>query len=87
MTRRRKRIESVKARPPQMRFSELETILIEDFDFVDRTRGGGSHHKYKSPTYGQVHIPRDKGRWVKGVYLDEICRLLGIDDIDLDTFD
>ncbi len=70
-----------------MRFSDLETILTWDFDFVDRTRGGGSHRTFKSPIYGQVHVPKDNGRWVKGVYLDEICRLLGLDTIDLDLFD
>lgn len=87
MTSRRKRIEALRARPPRMRFLELESILTEYFDFIDRTSGTGSHHKFKSPTYGQVHFPKDKGRWVKGVYLDEICKQLRLDEMDLDAFD
>ncbi|HEV2527155.1 MAG TPA: type II toxin-antitoxin system HicA family toxin [Thermomicrobiales bacterium] len=86
MSGRRKRIEALRARPVEMNFSELVTILTEDFGFIHR-RTTGSHHIYKSPVYGRLSIPTVGGRKVKGVYLDEICELLGLDDMDLNTFD
>lgn len=85
MGTREKRLAKLRARPPRMRFDELATILTEDFDFVERKSSGGSHVIFKSPTYGTIPIPKDRGRWVKGVYLDQVCLMLGLDDIsDLD---
>ena len=86
MSGRRKRIEALKARPVEMSFSDLVAVLTGDFDFVHR-RTHGSHHIYKSPTYGVLNIPTVGGRKVKGVYLDEVCERLGLDEMPLDDLD
>lgn len=86
MTSRRKRIETLKARPVEMDYSDLVAILTGDFDFVHR-RTNGSHHIYKSPTYGTLIIPTTNGRKVKGVYLDEVCERLGLGEMGLETCD
>lgn len=86
MSSRRKRIESLRARPVEMAFSDLVAVLTRDFDFVYR-RTSGSHHIYKSPTHGSLTIPTVGGRRVKGVYLDQVCNLLRLDEMDLDAID
>lgn len=74
---------ALRARPAQMSFDELVTILTGDVDFVLR-RTTGSHHTFKSPTLGQIHVPTVGGRMIKGVYLDRVCEVLGLDEADAD---
>lgn len=32
-------------------------------------------------------MPKDEGKWVKRTYLDDICKLLKLDDLDLNELD
>lgn len=85
MTQRRKRVEKILRRPTRMTFAEVENIL-EDFGMhLHRTKG--SHSWFKGVGIGQICVPKSGGRWVEEVYLDEVCRLLKLDEVDLDALD
>lgn len=85
MSRRRKRIEKMLVRPTRMGFAEVEQVL-KDFGWeAKRTRG--SHVWFSKPDGPQTSIPTKGGRWVEHVYLDKLCRLLNLDEIDLDHLD
>lgn len=85
MSRRRKRVEKILRRPTRMTFAEVEKIL-EDFG-MQLYRTKGSHSWFKGAGIGQICVPKAGGRWVEEVYLDEVCRLLKLDEIDLDELD
>lgn len=85
MTQRRKRVEKILRRPTRMTFAEVEKIL-EDFG-MQLYRTKGSHSWFKGAMIGQICVPKSGGRWVEEVYLDEVCRLLNLDDVDLDQLD
>lgn len=85
MSRRRKRIERILQRPTRMRFAEVEQVL-EDFGLV-RRRTTGSHVWFVKPGVGQIPIPKEGGRWVEHEYLDQVCQLLKLDELDLERLD
>ncbi len=36
---------------------------------------------------GRISVPKQGGRWVDEIYLDQVCQLLGLDELDLDDLD
>jgi predicted RNA binding protein YcfA (HicA-like mRNA interferase family) len=68
-----------------MTFAEVEQIL-RDFG-MHPVRTKGSHPWFKGAGIGQIPIPKAGGRWVEEVYLDDICRLLKLDELDLNELD
>lgn len=85
MTRRRKRIEEMRKRPPRMRFRDVEAVL-HDFGYEAR-RVTGSHVWFAKTGCGPLPIPKSGGWWVTTVYLDQICEVLGLDEFDLEQLD
>lgn len=68
-----------------MAFAEVEKLL-EDFGMqLHRTKG--SHSWFKGAGIGQICVPKAGGRWIEEAYLDEVRRLLKLDEIDLDELD
>lgn len=82
MSGRRRRVEKILQRPARMRFQEVEAILL-DFGYELR-RTQGSHCWFDQPGVGRFSIPKDDGRWVKRLYLDRICQILKLDELNLD---
>lgn len=68
-----------------MRFSEVREIL-EEFG-MECVRSKGSHFWFQKAGLGQIAVPKDGGKWVEHVYLDQVCALLKLDEIDLDELD
>ncbi len=78
MTRLDMLIERIRARPPQARFSDVQTLL-EAFGWtLDREKG--SHVIFSKAGERSIVVAKEHGRWVKQVYLDRICVRLGLDD-------
>lgn len=68
-----------------MSFAEVSKIL-EDFG-MQCVRSSGSHFWFRKKGVGQISIPKRGGRWVEYVYLEEVCALLKLDELDLDQLD
>lgn len=85
MSRRRKRIERILQRPTRMRFREV-VRLLNDFGLRER-RTTGSHVFFGKPGVGNIPIPKHGGKWVEHVYLDDVRKLLKLDELDLDALD
>ena len=85
MSRRKKLIEKIRARPVEAEYSDVER-LMKDFGWtLDRTKG--SHAIFTKPGWYPMSVPTKHARKVKRIYLDKICELLELDDIDLDTLE
>lgn len=80
MGRKRKRVDKILQRPTQMRFEEVQAIL-EDSGFVAR-KSTNSHVFFVKATGGRVSVPKRGGRWAATRYLDQLCELLGLDELD-----
>lgn len=78
MTQTAKLIERVRARPPRARFSDVQSLL-EAFDW-ELGRERGSHVTFVKAGERPIVVAKDGGRWVKRVYLDQLCERLGLDD-------
>lgn len=78
MAQRDKLIARIRARPSQASAADVRTLL-ELFGYVDA--GGKKHLKYQKPGHRTVIVPLVSGRHVKGVYLDQLCEILGLDDM------
>ena len=60
--------------------------LLEDFGWtLDRTKG--SHATFTKPGCYPITVPTKHGSKVKRIYLDKICELLELDDINLDELE
>lgn len=78
MTRREKLIAKIRARPSEARFADVQALL-EDFGWrLDRERG--SHAIFEKAGERSIAVPKAGGRMVKGIYLDQLCDRLGLDD-------
>lgn len=78
MSQREKLIARIRERPPQARFGDVRAVL-EAFGWqVARQRG--SHVSFVKEGERAIIVPKEGGRWVKRVYLDQICERLGLDD-------
>lgn len=78
MARVEKLIEQIRARPPQVRFADVEALL-EAFGW-SKGREKGSHVIFTKVGERPITVPKDGGRWVKRTYLDLLCERLGLDD-------
>jgi len=78
MTSKEKLIQKIQARPSEMRFSEVETLLGHFGWFEDKRRSGSSHVIFKDSTGKRIPIPKSNNK-VKEHYLNEICAQLGLD--------
>lgn len=85
MSRRRARLEKILRRPTRMRFREVEAIL-RDFGLKPR-KSTSSHVFFAKKGVGQIPIPKRGGRWVDEVYLDDVRKLLKLEELDLDRLD
>lgn len=68
-----------------MRFRDVEAVL-RDFGYEAR-RITGSHVWFAKSGSGSLPIPKAGGRWVTSVYLDQICEVLSLDELDLERLD
>ena len=72
-----KLIQRIRARPPEADFEDVRNLL-EAFGWT-LARQRSSHIHFSKPGERTINIPVVKGRKVKRVYLDEVCRRLGLD--------
>ena len=77
MTQLEKLIEQIRARPPRARFSDVRQLLEATGWELARERG--SHAVFVKEGGRSLPVPKDGGRWVNRVYLDQICDRLGLD--------
>ncbi|MEX2314112.1 MAG: type II toxin-antitoxin system HicA family toxin [Thermomicrobiales bacterium] len=68
----------MRSRPVEMAFDDVRRVL-EDHDWTFH-RQKGSHAIFVKAGERSLTIPRHGGRSVKRVYLDFICKRLGLDD-------
>ncbi len=80
MTQRDKLIDRIRRRPVEADFSDVQSLL-EHFGWV-LDRETGSHVIFVKQGAFPINIPKKHGRKVKRHYLDEICKRLGLDEID-----
>lgn len=80
MSQRDRLIEQLCARPrpPDARFDDVRRVL-EAFGW-EMKRQRGSHVTFKKPGERAIVVPLVSGRTVKQAYLDNLCKLLGLDD-------
>ena len=78
MTKLEKLIDRIRARPPEVDFDDVRTLMKAYGWTIDRERG--SHVTFVKPGERSVTVPKLGGRRVKRVYLDLLCDLLGLDD-------
>lgn len=78
MTQLEKLIERIRARPPKARFNDVQ-VLLEASGWRIR-REQGSHVIFIKPNELPIVVAKEGGRWVKRVYLNDVCERLGLDD-------
>jgi predicted RNA binding protein YcfA (HicA-like mRNA interferase family) len=64
--------------PAQVRFEEVITLL-QAFDYRQHSVKG-SHFTFVKPGARPITVPTDKGRRVKGVYVQRIIELLELEE-------
>jgi len=79
VTKREKRLERIRSNPKNVRFEDLDQLLI-DFGFTLRQpRGGSSHYIYVREGF-RLTIPINRPH-LREVYVKQVLKLLeGIDD-------
>jgi predicted RNA binding protein YcfA (HicA-like mRNA interferase family) len=75
MTQIDKLIDKMKRRPPDMDFSEVQTVLEAHGYSLSAT--GSSHNVFRKGG-SHISVPTKGGRKVARVYLDQIIDLLGL---------
>ncbi len=78
MTQLDKLIEKICARPPSARFSDVQALLRAMGWRLDREKG--SHVTFVKDGERAISVPKDLGKMVKRVYLDDVCERLGLDE-------
>lgn len=78
MTQRDKLIERFRSRPIEMPFDDVRQVL--EWHDGSLHRHTGSHAVFVKPGETSIAVPRHHGRMVKRVYIDIICKRLGVDD-------
>lgn len=81
----RRRIERILNLPPEADFSDVRAIL-RYFGWQER-QGKGSHVIFRSPDGSERLTIPVHGRRVKRVYVQQLCEVLDLFSIDLDTID
>ncbi len=78
MTKRKKLIDRIRARPPEVDFDDVRTLLKAYGWEMNRQRG--SHVTFVKEGVRAWTVPVVGGRSVKRIYLNQLCALLGLDD-------
>jgi len=72
-----KLIDRLRRRPSETDVADIEQLLAQ-FGWL-RARQKGSHVSFKKPGARTITLPLVHGRKIKGVYIDQIFRLLEIE--------
>jgi predicted RNA binding protein YcfA (HicA-like mRNA interferase family) len=78
MSRLEKLIQQFLRQPPEVRFDDVR-YLLEEFGFEEK-RSKGSHHTFRNAAGLKITVPKKGGKTVKGVYVQQIVRLLNLED-------
>jgi predicted RNA binding protein YcfA (HicA-like mRNA interferase family) len=79
MTKREKLVERIRARPPQAGFEDVRRVL-EMYGWTMRSpRSGSSHFTFAKEGESEILTVVKHNERVKRVYLDKICKALGLD--------
>ena len=81
MGKREKLIEQFLRLPPEVRFDDVE-YLLECFGFEEQ-RVEGSHHTFRNSEGMKITVPKKGGQTVKRVYVQQIIKLLNLENDDL----
>jgi predicted RNA binding protein YcfA (HicA-like mRNA interferase family) len=73
-----KLIEQFLRKPPEVRFDDVQ-YLLEAFGFEEKSVKG-SHHTFRNAGGLKITVPKKGGKIVKGVYVQQVVRLLNLDD-------
>ncbi|WP_083625854.1 type II toxin-antitoxin system HicA family toxin [Planktothrix serta] len=77
MTKLLKLVERLLAEPPEIQFSDINTLL-EAFGFRE-IRSTGSHHIFRNDQGQNLVVPKTGGKMVKRTYIKQIIRLLDLE--------
>ncbi len=73
-----KLVVKLRARPPQAEFEDVRKVLEHHGWLLARNES--SHATFvKAGERFVFTVPKVSGRWVKRVYIDKMCDLLGLD--------
>jgi predicted RNA binding protein YcfA (HicA-like mRNA interferase family) len=64
--------------PPEVRFDDVQ-YLLQAFDFEEKSVKG-SHHTFRNSEGLKITIPKKSGKMVKGVYVQQVIKLLKLED-------
>jgi predicted RNA binding protein YcfA (HicA-like mRNA interferase family) len=73
-----KLIEKFLRDPPEVRFEDVQ-YLLESFGFEEKSVKG-SHHTFRNTDGLKITVPKKGGKMVKGVYVQQVLRLLNLED-------
>ncbi|MEA5535391.1 type II toxin-antitoxin system HicA family toxin [Crocosphaera sp. XPORK-15E] len=73
-----KLIQKLLSHPPEARFEDVRYVL-ESFGYVE-IRSRGSHHAFENHAGDLIIIPKKGGKKVKRTYLEEIIKLLDLEN-------
>ena len=74
MTRRQKRLEKIRSNPLNVRFEELDRLLM-DYGFQRRQPSGGSSHYIYIRNGIRITIPMNRPH-LKAIYVKQVVKLL-----------
>jgi predicted RNA binding protein YcfA (HicA-like mRNA interferase family) len=78
VTRLEKLIEALRRRPPNADFADVRKVL-EAYGW-EQTRQKGSHVTFAKKGVGIISIPLHEGDKVKRIYIDQVLKLVGLDE-------
>ncbi|MBP8950465.1 MAG: hypothetical protein KBG73_16595 [Candidatus Promineofilum sp.] len=74
MSKRQKRLEKIRSNPLNVRFEELDRLLV-DYGFQRRQPGGGSSHYIYVRGGTRITIPMNRPH-LKAIYVKQVVKLL-----------
>jgi predicted RNA binding protein YcfA (HicA-like mRNA interferase family) len=78
MDRLEKLIQKFLRQPPEVRFDDVQ-YLLQEFGFEEK-RSKGSHHSFRNAAGLKITVPKKGGKMVKGIYVQQIVKLLNLKD-------
>ncbi|NJL90766.1 MAG: type II toxin-antitoxin system HicA family toxin [Coleofasciculaceae cyanobacterium SM2_1_6] len=72
-----KLIEQFLRDPPEVKFDDVQ-YLLKAFGFEEKS-SKGSHHTFRNLEGLKITVPKKGGKMVKGVYVQQIIKLLSLD--------
>ncbi|MDJ1177565.1 type II toxin-antitoxin system HicA family toxin [Roseofilum sp. BLCC_M91] len=78
MSKLEKLIELFLRDPPEVRFNQVQ-YLLESFGFEEK-RSKGSHHTFRNQDGLKITVPKTGGKMVKRVYVQQIVKLLNLEE-------